>query len=391
MKVEYHSTKFWHNIFQSQVDNPPEGVEYIVIRPFSNLSMRNKLLNRIKKNVPITIKKAIKERIIKKTILGHPTELVWGTSKSDVDLIHSQGVLLRTDKPYVLEVENATAFVGGSWRGLLFEKKDELKDALLRENCRKILPWTNASLNSIAYIVDNDPRILAKCEVLYPAIQLPYTSQRILEMRDSVIRNKFHVLFIGNLFYAKGGLKVLTACEKLSEEYPLKLTMISHFPEKIYKKYRNKKFINLIKFDPQINGNFLEQKYLEADLFVMPTSRDTFGRVFLEAMSYGLPVIGSTCRPVPEIVGEAMCLPINTEFHDENDIPKYSDWDYINERGVFIEEVKRENKEASNDLAEMIKKNMKYQIEQRAFVEERFLYKFRNNQLLNIYKQALEG
>lgn len=390
MKVEYHSTKFWHNIFQSQVDNPPDGVEYIITKPNSNLSMRNRLLNRTKNFVPPTIRRLIKTRIIKPT-LRQPTELVWGTPRSDVDLIHSQGVLLRTNKPYVVEVENATAFVGGSWRDLLFGKRDELKEALLRKNCCKILPWTKASLNSIAYIVDNDPRILAKCEVLYPAVKLEYTPAEVIKKRNSIRRKNLHVLFIGGLFYAKGGLRVLTACEKLSEEYPVKLTTISYFPEQIYNKYKNKEFVDLIKFNRKIDKYFLERKYLEADLFVMPTSRDTFGRVFLEAMSYGLPVIGSTCRPVPEIIGDDACLKISTKFHDENDIPKYSDWDYRNQRGLFIEEIKRQNEEESKKLLEMIKKRTRKETEKRNFIEKRFLYEFRNSRLLDIYKQVLKG
>ena len=44
MKVECHSTRFWHNIFQSQVDNPPDRVEYIVAKPNFNLSARKKLI-----------------------------------------------------------------------------------------------------------------------------------------------------------------------------------------------------------------------------------------------------------------------------------------------------------------------------------------------------------
>jgi glycosyltransferase involved in cell wall biosynthesis len=50
--------------------------------------------------------------------------------------------------------------------------------------------------------------------------------------------------------------------------------------------------------------------YHELDLFVMPTEttdriREQFGRVLVEAMASGVPVIGSTCGAIPEVIGDA--------------------------------------------------------------------------------------
>ncbi|NCC61138.1 MAG: glycosyltransferase family 1 protein [Verrucomicrobiae bacterium] len=42
--------------------------------------------------------------------------------------------------------------------------------------------------------------------------------------------------------------------------------------------------------------------YRQADLFVMPSLRDSFGFVFLEAMSQGLPCIGTRLNAMPEII-----------------------------------------------------------------------------------------
>ena len=50
--------------------------------------------------------------------------------------------------------------------------------------------------------------------------------------------------------------------------------------------------------------------YQRVDLLVMPTQttkriREQFGRVLVEAMASAVPVIGSTCGAIPEVIGDA--------------------------------------------------------------------------------------
>ena len=44
------------------------------------------------------------------------------------------------------------------------------------------------------------------------------------------------------------------------------------------------------------------EMYLNADIFVLPTHSDNYGVVFLEAMSAGLPLVGTTSFTVPELI-----------------------------------------------------------------------------------------
>jgi len=50
----------------------------------------------------------------------------------------------------------------------------------------------------------------------------------------------------------------------------------------------------------------LLELYRQADLFIMPSLRDSFGFVFLEAMSQGLPCIGSRMNAMPEIIEDGL-------------------------------------------------------------------------------------
>jgi len=52
----------------------------------------------------------------------------------------------------------------------------------------------------------------------------------------------------------------------------------------------------------------LPQYYQAADLFVLPTLYEGFGIVFIEAMASGIPIVSTTARAVPEVVGDAGLL-----------------------------------------------------------------------------------
>jgi len=45
--------------------------------------------------------------------------------------------------------------------------------------------------------------------------------------------------------------------------------------------------------------------YKESDVFVLASENETFGQVFIEAMSSGVPVIGTKVGGVPEIISDS--------------------------------------------------------------------------------------
>lgn len=55
-------------------------------------------------------------------------------------------------------------------------------------------------------------------------------------------------------------------------------------------------------------GDDLSRAYASADVFLFPSTTDTFGNVMLEAMASGLPVIGADVGPTRELLGESRGL-----------------------------------------------------------------------------------
>jgi phosphatidylinositol alpha 1,6-mannosyltransferase len=56
-------------------------------------------------------------------------------------------------------------------------------------------------------------------------------------------------------------------------------------------------------FVGRLTGRELSEFYASADLFIFPSTTDTFGNVILEAMASGLPVIGADVGPTRELLG----------------------------------------------------------------------------------------
>ncbi|MFT3997300.1 MAG: glycosyltransferase family 4 protein [Asticcacaulis sp.] len=76
-----------------------------------------------------------------------------------------------------------------------------------------------------------------------------------------------------------------------------------------------------VEFTGRISDEELNQRYAGADLFALPSSKEGFGIVYLEAWSHGLPVICS-CRGAPhEIVSDG----VDGFVVDETDVDTFAD------------------------------------------------------------------
>jgi glycosyltransferase involved in cell wall biosynthesis len=111
-----------------------------------------------------------------------------------------------------------------------------------------------------------------------------------------------HLLFVGRTFDLKGGPQLLAAFERLQERVPdATLTIVG--PASLEQRLpANARFLG-----PIADRDALAREYEQADLFVLPSLCDSFGFVFLEAMAYGLPCIGTTMNAMPEILDAPRC------------------------------------------------------------------------------------
>lgn len=212
--------------------------------------------------------------------------------RGDYDIIHSCQSISISDKPYVIDFEHISAL--GGWNQKRIESKifkSVLKMALESDRCKKIIPWTDASAKSLGYFIESE-KIRKKIEVVYPAI-----SYKKHIKKENM--KKFIFLFVAYNFFRKGGEEALKAFEIVSKTYKnAEFWIISNIDKKIL----NTKNEKVICFGLKEKEDILKNYYPKADCFLYPSYNDSFGMVFLEAMSFGIPIITIDDFPTKEIV-----------------------------------------------------------------------------------------
>ena len=356
-----------HPVYRDLINSPPKNIRYHI--PSSTTIKDSRMLKKVKKFLWAYYTKIM------------PLGIYINT---DCDLIHSSsGIMILNKKFWVSDIEHVSAFVNHDIKKLENRtyKKFILK-LLSSKNCKKIMPWTFAAKKSMENCFKSN-KINKKMEIVYPAFKIRKYKKR----KDDKIR----LLFIGYKFFEKGGKQLLDVFEILNKKFDIGLTIISNVPEKLKKVYKNVNFVLPNKSIDDLIKNY----YSNADIFVLPTYIDTFGMVFLEAMSCQLPIVSTDIFAMPEIVknGENGFLVHNSfPYFKSNFLHNYSKNDKKLIR-ILMNDKKFENDllEKLSILIEEKRLRKKMGICGRRLVEKgKFSIKERNKRLKNIYEEILK-
>ena len=117
----------------------------------------------------------------------------------------------------------------------------------------------------------------------------------------------FHFVTVGNLYRRKGFDLLLSAlAELLARGEHVRLTLIGGGEEETALKSQARELgiENAVRFTGALPRERIAQIYADADAFVLASRGETFGVVYIEAMSAGLPVIATRCGGPEDFVDE---------------------------------------------------------------------------------------
>ena len=194
---------------------------------------------------------------------------VWGSIPKNID-----NYIIEFDNPYVMTYYKVSAF---------HNKTDVLRDELKKS--KKITFLSNAAKNHFLHYF---PEFEEKSFINYPFMKRNYLNNK----RDN---KNINFIFVGLDFERKGGLEVLEAFSKVADENMV-LNFVSYVKDEIKQKYENVNFIKPLKREK------LFELYKQMDVFIMPTLHESFGVVFLEALSFGMGIIGTDVYATPEMI-----------------------------------------------------------------------------------------
>lgn len=205
------------------------------------------------------------------------------------------------------------------WRPLFMLKK------ILLKKCDTIICVSEHTRNEIIKLhnVEADKCVVIN-NALDPHMQLPAQLDKpdALLKRYGLSRENdviFTLARLANTEQYKGYDQVIKILSGLKQQFPqLKYVLAGPYDvdeqqriEQIIEQYKAEDMVVLTGF---INENELTDHFLMADLFVLPSKKEGFGIVFIEAMACGLPVIcGNADGSVDAIKGGKLGTAINPD------------------------------------------------------------------------------
>lgn len=129
--------------------------------------------------------------------------------------------------------------------------------------------------------------------------------------RSSELSGPLTIGFVGRMLPGKGLNVLADALAKLgAEDWRLLVVGEGSEREEFERHLTEAGLRNRAEFTGAINFALVPAYFHQMDVLVIPTEttkriREQFGRVIVEAMASGVPVIGSTCGAIPEVIGDA--------------------------------------------------------------------------------------
>ena len=151
-------------------------------------------------------------------------------------------------------------------------------------------------------------------------------------------KNEFVYLYIGHIIKEKGIKLLIQSYEKVQEKLSnTKLIIVGNgCLKKELETIVNEKKLN-VEFLGEIKHDNIPSICQKSDCFVMPSEKETFGVVYIEAMACGLPVIATKCGGPEEFVNEqnGVLVAINSQEELINEmITMYNRYSSYNKKEI---------------------------------------------------------
>lgn len=256
----------------------------------------SKSIYEVNNNLKTILSKMVKMRVFDSIGLFQ----VIRCSHGDESLCFSYNRFLKSDKPYVILLENPAALVNYCWkRPKSIISKLRLKRLFGNENLKAIVCMSDACMKGLFLLYDIPKTLTIK--QIYPMI---LDSQCTIEDISKKCNNKvLECLYISSDFYLKGGKDILNISQKFDSEMKINITIISKkntISDIDMDIIKNNKMFSFVEFN--LNKEELDFYYKKAVILLNPTRGDSFSLVTLEALKYGCVIIGSDVYAIKEMV-----------------------------------------------------------------------------------------
>ena len=242
-----------------------------------------------------------------------------------VDIVHLYNDVALVTRPWVASFEDAFP------AGRPGRRRRAAVKAAASSRCRALLAISEHARRRLASDPEASPALLAKCSVAYPCVASEdelYARHLAWLHENPAGSGPLECLFVGNLFFLKGGEFVLDALEPLAARggTPVRLTVVSTLEADTYVSRADEGRIGAAReriakapwvvLEERLSPRAVRERMAASHLLLFPTLNETFGFVLAEAMATGLDAVTVASRAIPEILPpealeEAISVPLS--------------------------------------------------------------------------------
>lgn len=103
------------------------------------------------------------------------------------------------------------------------------------------------------------------------------------------LKDKLNLIYVGRIYKNKNLHNILKAVSRLESEYKIDIKVAGKIIDQNY--FNQLELIHPFTYLGELEKGQLKNIYRESDIFVMPSFNETFGLVYIEALSQNLPIV----------------------------------------------------------------------------------------------------
>ena len=234
------------------------------------------------------------------------------------DIIHGQHIWLlswlaiKTGIPYVVTAHGTDLMGYKNWERFRNYAKETA------EGAKRIITISNDNNELVGELFPNckDKAVFMQNGYdtgrFYPE---PVPKEQIENMFNIKLKNKL-VLFVGKLAHFKGVDVLIDALKIYEDKYPGDITTIIAGDGELapsLKKQAKDNGLNDLHFMGHLDSTQLRELYSTADVSLVPSRREPFGLVAIEALACGCPVIATNQGGLTDIINDDVGTLVNVE------------------------------------------------------------------------------
>lgn len=292
--LHLNSNYLFTKIYANAIKNMDSELNHYIFNPlYRNINYKNNM-NNVNIYAPVILKKS--DRLLTRYRLNKAIKYIENKDIiKNINIVHAHsltndGILAyklseKHNIPYILTIRNTDINYSLKYKKYNMRLyKNTLKNASL------IIFPNNSYKKNLLNLFENDSVLrekLINSKVIPNGIDSYWHDNIYTNVRS--LKDEINLIYVGRIYKNKNLHNILKAVSMLESEYEINIKVVGKIIDHNY--FNQLKSIHSFTYLGELDKDKLRDAYRESDIFIMPSFNETFGLVYVEALSQNLPIV----------------------------------------------------------------------------------------------------